>query len=486
METDDSPPWALAADPDSHQRRIHIRRFLLDNHLSSAEVRYAKILLSSFAADPISELPIELLAVIASYLDSHEIAACLAVSKTWRGRFLSGSVTRSFRRSQWPCLWEDGIDQARFITLLQQVNRAWSRLPRCHFQRRSPLELDSLKFDLNELGPQGLRHRTRRYPAHPALGTVPATQESLELPMTALYSHGKVAFPVPRRSHVVLEHLSSKEQQTFSVPNGLLAGSEFELRALGSRLIVGNLNNTLVAWDLVTREYQEKRLPSSIQACATAGSKVIAILFNGEVLFWDFGGKLREIPLAPLTDGLFPKNERALDAWRARLRVFVNFREDMFYLASGCVCSAEGEPPSVKHTVHEFKDTTCVGAYVHESSEFVPLCPFPESASNVSILINHRSVARGLVTFAGLHNPRHCHHHKAAVHTMSPRYCFHHVVSFDTDDKTWQVPERRGSEGLDRLWFHSSVFVFDVNYAVFFYDDYYDYYDFTTPLLPQR
>ncbi|OTA91744.1 hypothetical protein M434DRAFT_32496 [Hypoxylon sp. CO27-5] len=361
MDLRDSP-LNRAKEPVDHQARLlQLRRFVTDSSLTSEERRYMKILLSQNPTNTVCDFPIELVRQIAELLDLHHFAACLAVSRRWRDKFLSAPVIDAIldKFCSWPKQVASPIqiDSDERLRALHQIGRArWQ----C-FQ--SSLEKDFcwthesyFKLDPDYHGNhEDTSSIYARFSHH---------DHDAELFMVhfwnRIYCGGKIAWLV--KPHVVVvDNLWSRTRKILDMPNGPLIGPRLHLLAFGNRLVVCTIDRLLVVWDHVTNTRLEKKLPGSIKHASTEGARVALILFTDDVLLWDFGGKLSTLMTAPLmTDNEFFK----LGIPELQT-IFHTGCSRTLFLAS-CYPYCVNSKVVFKHRIHEFKDSNHVGTFEFE------------------------------------------------------------------------------------------------------------------------
>ncbi|KAH9990542.1 hypothetical protein F4779DRAFT_623793 [Xylariaceae sp. FL0662B] len=340
-------------DGDIHRLRIkQIRSFILDLSPSPQEVRYLKNLLSGFKVDIIGELPVEIVRQIAELLELRHYVTCLAVSKSWRNKFLSEPVIGAMVNRYCPFLdqssdrakgtQDDRLKELRRIGCANWGKPVWVRDyfwvdEQPHFNVEE--EYHGNDEDIGSLFSQS------------------AGEEIYDGPdgSDALYSCSKIAW-CPKDRVVEVMSLWSRRAKFFTTPNGPIAGPRLKLLALGNTLVVGAISHLLVAWNHVTNAYQEKRLPGSVQRCATEGSKVAIVLFSGDIFLWEFGNKLLALPVDHLIRHHTP-NDEVMQAWRSNLRiVFQPGCDSTIFLATGYTAYVNSKAV-LRRTVYEFKNT---------------------------------------------------------------------------------------------------------------------------------
>ncbi|CAJ2511207.1 Uu.00g068320.m01.CDS01 [Anthostomella pinea] len=319
--------------------------------LTPAEARYLKMILrTSGKPDIIYELPVEIVAHITTYLKAKDLAFCLAVSTGWRDKLLSDVIIDRFTR-RWPCLRQSHATKADFLAMLSSI--LWGSHGHKTAHRRAgatrlfPWDNDTFYEPATEVRHIGQSKSDGM--CNTPEGRSPST----------FYHEGKLAWLASDDTLVVLDDFKLRTRRLFTVPTGLLSGPRVWPMGLGSELLVGSVGNLLVAWDHVTNQYQEKKLPAQAKRCAIQGRNVAIVLFGGGVMLWTFGGKLLELTTSPVLSHLaLIFDEEATKAWKTNLHVFIHPRDDStLFLASGYPITGDQHPhPAVRRTLHEFKN----------------------------------------------------------------------------------------------------------------------------------
>ncbi|KAI0385458.1 hypothetical protein F5Y04DRAFT_268840 [Hypomontagnella monticulosa] len=342
-----------------------LRQVVFGGSLASEELRYLKILLSRVNTDIIGELPIELVGQIAELLDLHVFIACLRVSRRWRDKLLSVPVIVPVMNKYRPSLRQSGdsqVDPDQYLKILHKIGRSrWgyfqSNLAKpFSWRNESYFRLDPLYYQ---------NHQEDILSAYERFGG-PSDDPELDglAYLRALYSHGKIAWLAKQRI-VVVDNLRSRARKLFKVSTGPLVGPTLQLLAFGDKLIVGSMDRLLIAWDHEAYVCQEKKLPGSIKDATTDGSRVAVVLFNGDVLLWEFGGKLLTIETASLMTNRDP-GVNSKKSWTSNLRViFHPTCSRTLFLASGYTDLVDSKA-IMKRVVYEFSDTTHVKTYEFE------------------------------------------------------------------------------------------------------------------------
>ncbi|KAI1408125.1 hypothetical protein F5Y13DRAFT_113280 [Hypoxylon sp. FL1857] len=362
-------PLSKAEENMSGQARLpQLRQFVFDSSLTRDELRYMKILLSRVHIDIIGELPIELVRRIAQLLDLDHFVACLAVSRRWRDKFLSapvicavlnkfsslGQAAGSTQISPDECLKAlHRIGRARWNFSQSSLRKEYSWVHEAYFIPDPDYHGDY--EDMSIVYAQFSR------PGDPDRNNPnPYASEF------AMYSNGKIAW-LARPHIVVVDNLWSRTRKIFNVPAGPLIGPVLELLALGDRLVVSAIDRLLIAWDHVTNVCLEKKLPGSIKLASTEGSRVAVLLFSGDVLLWDFGGRLSTLTITPPMNSYGP-DTKSSGTWASNLRaIFLPGCSKTLFLASCYTCQVNSGTIT-KQTIYEFDDTNHKDTFENEIS----------------------------------------------------------------------------------------------------------------------
>ncbi|KAI0130773.1 hypothetical protein F4814DRAFT_142587 [Daldinia grandis] len=342
-------------DADLPERLIKLRLLLSDGSLTNQECRYMKILLSTINVDAIKEFPVEIVAQIAQHLDLHEFVRCLAVSKYWRGKFLSLAIISDTIRRYCPSLEfsrnSEGVNKClntlhRMGRLRWQSGQAYLR-KEFFWEHESYFKLDPI-YHSNHDTTSAVYSQFGHYPDDP--------KPDGQAYQSALYSRGKIAWRSKPRI-VVVDNLWLRTRKIFTMPTGALVGVSLQIIALGNRLVVGTMSRILVAWDHTTNEFLEKKLPGPVRYATTEGLRVAVVLFSGDAFLWEFGGRVSMIATAPLKQHQRLYGE-SLRSWESNLRIFFHPTcKSTLLLASACTQSGSKHPEAIlRRVVYEFKD----------------------------------------------------------------------------------------------------------------------------------
>ncbi|KAI1084053.1 hypothetical protein F5B20DRAFT_526527 [Whalleya microplaca] len=359
----DSPVECPGEELNDYTRRIKIRQFISGLSPTAQEARYLRRLVSEIKTDVIGELPVELARQIADLLDLQDYVACLAVSRSWRNKFLSEPAISAIMNRYCPFLDPflkqpsqsvlETRDDER-LKILHRIGWANSSKSLKVFLEQTYDWRDTTYFKLDqEYHGEDLSRVYSRFNRK---------QDDVDpegpMCLRSLYSWGKIAWCHEER-FIVVSSLWSRTRKLFAAPSGPIAGPRLQLFALGNTLVVGAINNVLVAWDHTTNVYREKSIPGPVKHCATEGSKVAIIFFGGDVLLWEFGNRLLTLPVDHLIRYHNLDNEQRR-SWRDNLRVFFQPGCDStIFLASGYVDSES----VLRRSVHEFQSTNYIKSF---------------------------------------------------------------------------------------------------------------------------
>ncbi|KAI0843549.1 hypothetical protein F5Y06DRAFT_284025 [Hypoxylon sp. FL0890] len=392
MESRDLP-FSRAAGHVNYQARLSpLRQFVFDSSLTSEELRYVKILLSRVHIDIIDELPIELVRQIAELLDLHHFAACLAVSKRWRNKFLSISVIRAVLNNFCSSLEQvtnpTQISPDGCLKALHRIGRLRSRCFQSSLTKQLAWEHESYfkpdpdyhgnYEDVSTVYAQFCRHNQ-----NPEFWTNP------------MYSNGKIVW-CPKPHIVVVDNLWSRTRKIFNMPTGPLIGPALHTLALGNRLVVGFMDHILVAWDHVTNVRLEKKLPGAIRHVATEGSRVAVVLLHGDVLLWEFGGKLFTVASVPLKKS----SDAGIGSLNLRAIFHPGCSETLFI--TDCYIDYVNSKAVIKQKIYEFTDANHVNTFENEITPetFDKIGPAATSRPEVRKLLPYR---RDIIAFLERH-----------------------------------------------------------------------------------
>lgn len=221
-----------------------LRQVVLGGSLTNEEQRYMKILLAGINVDIIGELPIELVGHIAELLDLHHFITCLRVSRRWRDKLLSVPVVTAVMDKYCPSLRQvrdDQVDSEQYLKILHKIGRSrWacfrSTLAKpFSWKNESYFRLDPTYQNEHE----DMRMAYERF-AGPSDEPDPDGLTHL----SALYSHGKIAWLAKQRI-VVVDDLLSRTRKLFKVSTGPLVSPTLQLLAFGNKLVVGAMDRLL-------------------------------------------------------------------------------------------------------------------------------------------------------------------------------------------------------------------------------------------------
>ncbi|XXG96930.1 hypothetical protein Hte_003221 [Hypoxylon texense] len=358
---EDVSPTGIGEDADLQPRFGKLRRFISDNSFSRQELRYLKLLIAEPRIDIIDELPIELVIQVAEFLNLSDFAACSAVSRRWREVFLSGPVLGAVTNIFCPSFAHRSraapATQEEHLEALRRIERSQCAMNTFHFSKYFEWSSESY-FRLDPEYHNNNQDISATY-AQYNLG------DSVEAP-GALYSSGKIAWR-PKRHVIVVDSFWSRTRKIFSVPAGSLISPELRLVAMGDQLVVGSIDRLVVAWDHVRNVYLEKRLPASVKRATTEGPRVALILYSGQVMLWEFGGNLINLPTAPLVNyHRFGRN--TLANWQSNLTVvFHPTCNRTLFLASAYDYTVDSKAV-LKRVVYEFNDAQHVKIFEIETA----------------------------------------------------------------------------------------------------------------------
>ncbi|KAI1341855.1 hypothetical protein F5Y15DRAFT_349075 [Xylariaceae sp. FL0016] len=351
----------------SQSRHAAIHSFITKEPLTSSEARFVRILLADIRTDFLCDLPVELVNNIARHFEFRDFATCLSVSKGWRNKLLSDLVMTTYAKIMWPSLATGNATPLEFLHVMKKVAWAggsWGTLSRRKEKALGPktkcvllpLFHDFFQpdheftpvLDGNILGESHDRYRAHRWPqAYP------------------LYSHGKLAWR-PKENILMVGDLRSVERKCFGPPHGLLAGPEIQLRAFGSRLLVGTIGSTVIAWDHIKHDHRETRIHGPIRRCLTEGFKIAIVLFSGHILLWEYGGKLVEIT-TDLWKGSTSLGASPCDDWRSNLHVFFGAQNnETIFVSSVCTCKGN-------FMIYQLDGQTLAGTFIYRSGGSTPI-----------------------------------------------------------------------------------------------------------------
>ncbi|KAI0457159.1 hypothetical protein F5B21DRAFT_464596 [Xylaria acuta] len=339
----------------SHSPRFAEFRQLLfgGDGLTPEEARYLKLLLSDIHTDLIGELPLEIVTLVALELQLDDFVCCLRVSKLWRQRFLSDSVTSAYARHRWPAMIDGVVNRSRFLETLLELTCVL-------YNYRKSVATEHVLFDSRA-------HYTLDPVFHNQSDNLPNvymryfTDARSQSGCSAFYTSGKVA------SHlcgcvIVIDDLRSKTRKIFTPPSGAMHGSALKLQSLGSRLVIGTIDRLLIAWDHVNNQAYEKSLPCRMLRCATQNNRVAIVLYGGEVVIWTLSHAVIQVDTSRLILGL-GINPSEAKTWEACLNVFFDPRNSKkLYLASGYLFRV-GSKSMIRVTVHEFLEAVHVASW---------------------------------------------------------------------------------------------------------------------------
>ncbi|KAI1099632.1 hypothetical protein F4804DRAFT_76461 [Jackrogersella minutella] len=353
-----------------HQGSLaQLRQFILGGSLTSEEHRYLKVLLSEVHVDIIGELPIELVRQIALLLDLRDLVACLAVSKRWRAKLLSTPVIKDITLSLCPSLGHTTgtpFNPNECLKILHKIGRSQYACFQSSFTKQFAWQNESYF----KLDPEYHGHHEDMAAAYAQFGNYPDPEPDNFAYCRALYSNGKIAW-APKPRVIVVDSLWSRTRKVFTASTGPLGFPAIKLKALGDKLVVGAMGHLLVSWDHTTNIRQEKKLPRGIGHVATEGYRVAIILFGGDVLLWEFGGKLSTIATTPIID-YHKFNNDTLCTWTCNLCVILHPTcNRTLFLACGYADQDDKSP--MKRAVYEFKDSKHIKTFEFETPRLVKI-----------------------------------------------------------------------------------------------------------------
>ncbi|KAI0442838.1 hypothetical protein F4803DRAFT_345121 [Xylaria telfairii] len=348
-----SPKPLPSANMSRSPRFSELRQLLFEGDgLTLEEARYLKFLLSDVRTDLIGELPLEIVTLIALELQLDEFARCLRVSKAWRRRFLSDSVTQAYGRFRWPAMIDGAMNRPAFLeTLLKLIWVSYNyRKPTngvlVPWDSKAQFTLDPVFH--NE--PSSLPNIYRLYPSQLF---VPDTIRGI----CSLYACGKVAWCLDE-CVIVVDDLRSKMRKVLTPPSGAMHGFPLILRSLGSRLLIASIDRLLIIWDHVDNQAYEKSLPSRICQCHTNNNRVAIVLRGGDVVIWSPGHAATQLDTSSLNVGLPQAGIRPAYS----CAFFDPSNSKTLYLASGYFFH-NGSTSMIRYIVHEFSEAIHIASW---------------------------------------------------------------------------------------------------------------------------
>ncbi|KAI1444330.1 hypothetical protein F5Y02DRAFT_180055 [Annulohypoxylon stygium] len=344
---------------DVDQARLaQLRQIILGNSLTKEEQRYLKILLAGASTDIIGELPVELVKQIAELLDLRDFVTCLAVSRRWRGKFLSTSIINAITDEECPSLRQIPIDKPldsnECLKALHKIGRMRQLGFEAYFEKPFSWQ-DEAYFKLDPEYHGNHQNTSAVYAQFDSRSDHEPEFFPNHQHHQPLYCNGRIAW-CPWARIIVIDNLWSRTRKIFTPPNGPLVHPECDLRALGDKLVIVSMDRVLIAWDYTTNIHQEKKLPGPVIRVVTKGFHVAVVLFSGDVFLWEFGGKLSTLPTTPLINSHGFTNE-LIKYWKGNLCViFHPSCNGKLFLATGYTDRSSSKPV-VKRVVYEFNDT---------------------------------------------------------------------------------------------------------------------------------
>lgn len=242
-------------------RRANLRNLV--SALTNHEIREWAAHLSAvdLRTDIVVRLPVELLMLIAEYINGTEISNLLNVSKQWRAAWLQRNVLGVLAVRWFPGFLEYTSLQEQLTGVAQDTERLFTEAAR-RFHLRS---LGKFRSAL-DVEPW-LRNRASCLEEHFTLDPIlhPPDHEweiecpglftrehvSLDLDDTALrYTDGRLAWQAgglgfPENSVVFVDDLRTQLRRIYRVPNLLMLGESAILVALGDKLVVVNVDRQM-------------------------------------------------------------------------------------------------------------------------------------------------------------------------------------------------------------------------------------------------
>ncbi|KAI0467850.1 hypothetical protein F4859DRAFT_517719 [Xylaria cf. heliscus] len=341
-------------------RFSYLRQLVFDGDgLTPEEARYLKILLSKAHTDLINELPLEIVTLIALELQLKDFVSCISVSKIWRRRLLSDSIMSAYARHRWPAMVEDVVSRSGFLETLLKLKWVHSSLPDPYFREwgsKDECALDPV-----------FHSQSANVPDIYMQYSAGKLRQACSDPYYHLHASSKAAYHL-YGCVILVDDRRSNLRKVLTPPSGMMYGSKLDLKALGSRLVIGAINRLLVAWDHVDNKAYEKSLPCRILRCATQDNRVAAVLYGGDVVIWSPGHAAIQLDPSPLTlvPGINPSQARS---WKAHLDVFFDPRNSKnLYLASAHHIGT-GPKAMIRVTVHEFSEAVHVASWSSDHRE---------------------------------------------------------------------------------------------------------------------
>ncbi|KAI1179876.1 hypothetical protein F4777DRAFT_532313 [Nemania sp. FL0916] len=321
-------------------RFAELRQLVEDDGLTRAEMRYLRLLCSSFQTDVIRELPFEIVSMITLQLQPPDFACCLRVSKIWRGLFLSEVILEPYARRWWPAMIDGQVNQDKFLESLSRLGWADYSFRRVRVDPRDSMTIG-----------------------------IPGGYTS-----SVLYAYGKVAWVLPQSEEVAINDLRLLTPRILDRPFGIRYGQYIRLRALGSKLLIGSVNRELIAWDHVEGQVHTYKVPCMARRCSTQGNRVVTVLESHDTHYvhtWTPGHRALMLNTLLLTSESSMSRDQRM-TWQSLLNVFFDPRDDnTLYLTSGYCFVNDTKQHMVRFTVHKLSRSTLVASWFsdHEIDE---------------------------------------------------------------------------------------------------------------------
>ncbi|KAH8897817.1 hypothetical protein GQ53DRAFT_742703 [Thozetella sp. PMI_491] len=287
----------------------------------------------SLQRDFVPELPVELRAIVASYIEPEDIYPILNVSKRWRVAWTSDHVLHRLANRAFPGFIEHAQLKEQMTSEPEDLaERLYRTARRCHFRTKGKFR-SWFRWDGGDRTNDAGYHWDDKLHRTTDLGKPVDWSDFLEEgadslfildrndldDATAHYSDGIVAWQPacaePKGSVVVVDNLRTRARKVYTSPDRdrlVLQGGGVSFGGVGDTLIVVALGRSLCAWNHHTDEMERITLPYSPNLIRTRKKRVYITGFEpGQVSSWEFGGPLRSLDLSHLgrapvtTDFLF-------------------------------------------------------------------------------------------------------------------------------------------------------------------------------------
>lgn len=245
----------------------------------------------------ISDLPVEILSIIAQRLGLEDLITCRLVSRSWHSAWTQGAITAAICHYFFPGLLEKYRLEGDSRTpgeLLQS-----SLIRNLQHKHASPLKSSFILWN----------RRLSSAISQPFQGQDPGADGPDELILfrtrgpPVFYDRGTLAWQ-PDSACVIVDNLRTFQRQMCCFVDSILSGERMRLQGMSSSLLVFAASNSEMAglnyniikiWHIESREWKRVLLPGPFARCYVEGERVAVTTRQELIIKWSWRGSAVEL-----------------------------------------------------------------------------------------------------------------------------------------------------------------------------------------------